>query len=449
VALGLSVLTGLLFGLAPALRATRVDLTPSLKQVSAGSVWSAARAAPVRMRLSQMLVVAQVALSLLLLVAAGLFLRTLSNLHAIELGFNRENVLLLDVNPRAAGYKRPALNRLYGDLMDRLGQIPGVRAVSMANRPLLSGSGSYALVNVPGVDPPAGATPSVKAPASPGDLPANMAGVFVVGPRFFETMQIPLISGREFQERDGAGAPQVAVVNQQFVALFGLENPVGRTLTLGRPTSQYEIVGVVGDALFLSLKEDPRPMVYVSSLIRTPEQATYLVRAAGNPLDHANTVRKVVHQIDPRLAVSNLKTQAAHINQAISREITLARLCTIFALLALVIACVGLYGTVAFSVERRTAEIGIRTALGAQRPRILWLVLRDVFLLGLAGLAVGMPAVVVGSRYVESFLFGIEPNDPLVTAIAVVVLLAAALIAGYVPARRASRIDPMVALRHE
>jgi ABC-type lipoprotein release transport system permease subunit len=224
---------------------------------------------------------------------------------------------------------------------------------------------------------------------------------------------------------------------------------VGRTLTLGRPTSQYEIVGVVGDALFLSLKEDPRPMVYVSSLIRTPEQATYLVRAAGNPLDHANTVRKVVHQIDPRLAVSNLKTQAAHINQAISREITLARLCTIFALLALVIACVGLYGTVAFSVERRTAEIGIRTALGAQRPRILWLVLRDVFLLGLAGLAVGMPAVVVGSRYVESFLFGIEPNDPLVTAIAVVVLLAAALIAGYVPARRASRIDPMVALRHE
>ena len=285
VALGLSVLTGLLFGLAPALRATRVDLTPSLKQASAGSVSSAARSAPIRMRLSQMLVAAQVALSLLLLVAAGLFVRTLSNLHAVELGFNRENVLLFDVNPRAAGYERPALNRLYSDLLDRLGQIPGVRAVSMANRPLLSGSGSYALVSVPGVDPPAGATPSVKAPASPGDLPANMAGVFVVGPRFFETMLIPLISGRELQERDGARAPQVAVINQRFATVFGVENPVGRTLTLGGPTNQYEIVGVVGDALFLSLKEDPRPMVYLSSLSRTPEQATYLVRAAGNPLE--------------------------------------------------------------------------------------------------------------------------------------------------------------------
>jgi predicted permease len=385
----------------------------------------------------------------LLLVAAGLFVRTLSNLHAVELGFNRENVLLFNLNPRAAGYERPTLNRLYSDLLDRLAQVPGVRAVSMANRPLLSGSGSYALVNVPGVDPPVGATPSVKAPAGPGDLPANMAGVFVVGPRFFETMQIPLISGREFQERDGPGAPQVVVVNQQFAALFGLENPVGHTLTLGRSTNQYQIVGVVGDALFLSLKENPRPMVYLSSLNRTPEQATYLVRAAGNPLDHTNTVREVVRQIDPRLAVSGLKTQAAHIDQAISQELTLTRLCTIFALLAFLIACVGLYGTVAFNVERRTGEIGIRAALGAQRTRILWFVLRDVFLLVLAGLGVGVPAAVVGSRYIESFLFGIRPNDPLVPAIAVAVLLAAALIAGYMPARRASRIDPMVALRHE
>jgi len=160
-------------------------------------------------------------------------------------------------------------------------------------------------------------------------------------------------------------------------------------------------------------------------------------------------VREVVRQIDPRLAMSNLKTQAAHIDQAISQEITLARLCTIFAILALVIACVGLYGTVAFSIERRTGEIGVRVALGAQRTGIAWLVLRDVFKLGLVGLAIGVPVAVAGSRYVESFLFGIEPNDPLVIAMAVVALLAAALIAGYVPARRASRIDPMVALRHE
>ena len=180
-----------------------------------------------------------------------------------------------------------------------------------------------------------------------------------------------------------------------------------------------------------------------------PDQMTYEVRAAGNPLGLANTVRQIVRQIDSRIAVSDLKTQAAHIDEAISQEIALARLCTVFALLALVIACVGLYGTVAFNVTRRTGEIGIRMALGAQRAGIIWLVLRSVLTLELLGLAIGIPVVLAGSRYVESLLFGIKPNDPMALTAGVAVLFTAGLVASYVPARRASSIDPMVAVRHE
>ena len=180
-----------------------------------------------------------------------------------------------------------------------------------------------------------------------------------------------------------------------------------------------------------------------------PDQMTFEVRAAGNPLGLANTVRQIVRQVDSRIAVSDLKTQAAHIDEAISQEIALARLCTVFALLALVIACVGLYGTVAFTVTRRTGEIGIRMALGAQRAAIVWLVLRSVLTLEVLGLAIGIPIVLAGSRYVESLLFGIKPNDPMALTAGVAVLLTAGLVASYVPARRASSIDPMVAVRHE
>jgi predicted permease len=435
VTFALSVFTGLLFGLAPAIRATRVDVMPGLKQSSAGTVSPTARPTVARISPSQMLVAAQIALSLLLLVGAGLFGRTLSNLQSIELGFNRENVLLFTINPQAAGYERPALSRLYLELRDRLSQIPGVRAVSMSNRPLLSGFGGLAPVTAPG------ATPASETG------PPSRVGLFSVGPGFFQTMQIPLVMGRELDERDGAGSPPVAVINQRLARTFGLGNPIDRTLILGEKA--YRIVGVVGDALFLSVKEEHGPMLYLPSLSRPPREATYEVRAAGNPLDHANTVREVVRQFDPRLAVSGLKTQAAHIDQAINQEITLARLCMVFAALALVMACAGLYGTVAYNVTRRTGEIGVRIALGAQRMQIAWLVLREVFALGIVGLGIGLPAALAGSRYLESFLFETEPNDPLVLAVAVTILLVAALTAGYVPARRAARIEPTRALRHE
>ena len=439
VTIALSVLTGVLFGLAPAIHATRADVMQALKDVRATISSRGIRPALARLSHARILVATQMALLLLLLLAAGLFTRTLANLRSIELGFDRENVLLFSINPQAVGYEGAALNRLYVELRERLSNIPGIRSVSLSSRPLLSGSGTLALVSVPGATEPA---------VGRMGGPPNRAGLFRVGPAFFKTMRIPLIAGREFDERDGAGASRVAVVNQRFARVFGLDNAVGRTLNLRNST--FEVVGVVGDALFLSLKETSQPMVYLPMLSGQPlGTVTYEVLTAGNPLDFATPLRQIVWQMDSRLAVSDLKTQAAHIDQTISQEIALSRVCTLFAALALMIACVGMYGTVALNVARRTSEIGIRMALGAQPTSIIWLVLREVFALGLVGAAIGVPVALVGSRFVQSFLFGIRPNDPLTILIAVMVLFAAAFVAGYVPAQRASRIDPMVALRHE
>jgi predicted permease len=380
-----------------------------------------------------------------LLVAAGLFAGTLSNLHAIETGFSREDVLLFTLRARAAGYEGPALTRVYEDLRGRLQQLPGVLNVSLSSRALPAGGGTTTRVTLVGTPEPASAAQQPN------------AGLLSVGPAFFETLQIPLIAGREFDERDAAGATPVAIINQKLASGLNVPNPVGRRIGLGvnsfkvtEERNSYEIVGVVGDALFLKLKEEQRPMVYFPYLQGSgPASMTYEVRSAGNPLGLASTIRQIVRQIDSRLAVSDVKTQAVHIDQEISQEITLARLCTWFAVLALIIACVGLYGTVAFNVSQRISEIGVRLALGAQRAGIVWLVLRSVLTLELVGLAIGVPAVLVGSHYLESLLFGIKPNDPVVVAAGILILLTAGLVASYVPARRASSVDPMVALRNE
>jgi macrolide transport system ATP-binding/permease protein len=440
VTLVLSVLTGVVFGLAPALQATRADVMPALKAVRAGTHTEASRRSG-RAGLSQGLVVAQIGLSLVLLVAAGLFGSTLSNLHAIELGFNRDNVLLFTIKPDAAGYERAALNRLYLDLRERLRGLPGVQAVSLSDRPLPAGGGTVSIVTAVGVPPPPPRPPGTRAP--------NAAGLFDVGPDFFTTMEIPLRAGREFTDRDVRGTFPVAVINQKLANVLQLQDLIGSRIQVG-PRDTFEIIGVVGDALFLGLKDDARPMVYLPTLQgRESGRMTYEVRATGNPARLGHSVREIVRQMDPRVAVFDLKTQAVHIDQAISQEIALARLCTGFAVLALIIACVGLYGTVAFNVTRRTSEIGIRMALGAQRTGILWLFLASVFRLELIGLAVGIPIALAGSRYVESLLFGIRPTDPASIAAAVVILLAAGLTACLVPARRATLVDPVVALRSE
>jgi predicted permease len=437
VTAALSVATGLVFGLAPALQATRIDIAPVLKDARLGQTASSPR----RLGLGPLLVGAQVALSLLLLVAAGLFGRTLANLHAINIGFNPDRVLLFSLRPGSAGYAPEARTPFFEDLRQRLAVMPGVDSVSLSTQPFPMGGGTTAAMTVDGVSPAADAT---------GRTP--QAVLATVGPDFFRTMQIPIEAGRDMTAADRAGARRVAVVNHQFLRAFGLTSAVGHTVSgPSRREESWEIVGVVDDSVAFALKEEDRwPILYTSYLqLSSPGQMTYAVRTAGNPLDLAAPVRDLVRQIDRRLAVHEMQTERVHINEAISREITLARLGSLLAVVALVIASVGLYGTVAFNVTRRTNEIGIRMALGAQAGRIVSMVVSDVLLVALGGLAVGLGLALVGSRYVTSLLYGIQPNDPVSIILAVSVLLASGLVAAFGPARRASQIDPMSAVRHE
>jgi len=433
-AAAVSLLAGVLFGLAPAMQSTRVDVIPALKETRAGQ--TGARHSFWRFSLSDVLVAGQIAISLLMLVAAGIFVKTLSNLQSVELGFNRENVLLFELNARQAGHKAPEISAFYGDLRKRLSEIPGVRNVSFSNRFLITAGYGHP-VSVPG------------APSNP----ANR--LLAVGPAFFTTMQIPILAGREIQESDRRGSPAVAVINERFAkANFGGRNPLGQHLTLwkGKEAARdMEVIGVSKDARYGGLKREIPPVAYIAydQGYPEPDRMVYELRTAGDPLTYVNSVREIVHQADSRVPVAKLKTQVADIDETINQEIVFARLCTGFAILGLTIACVGLYGTVAYNVARRTGEIGIRMALGAQRSAMVWMILRNVLVLAAVGLAISVPAALATSKLVESFVFGMKPNDPMALTLAVVILLAAALLAGYAPARRASRIDPMIAVRHE
>jgi predicted permease len=428
----LALLSGVLFGLAPALQATRVDVMPALKETRAA--WARASS---RISLSNALVVFQVAISLLLLVAAGLFVRTLSNLESIEIGFSRESVLLFQLDARKAGH--PDAEMFYGDLRNRLSAIPGVQSVTLSNESLI-GAGSGLPIEVAGAQP----------------APDNR--YLTVGPGFFRTMRIPILAGRDIEERDKSGSPGVAVINEVFAkANFADRNPLGRHLILrkgekGEPFARdMEIVGVSKNARYGGLTRDIPPVVYMPYDQGYPHarEMVFALRTSGDPLLYANTVREVVRQADPRVPVSAVRTLSADIDSTINQEITFAELCSGFAILALLIACVGLYGTVSYNVARRTPEIGIRMALGAQRGGVVRMVLREVCILAAVALAISLPTALAASKLVESFLYGMKHNDPLALAVAVATLLSAALLAGYFPARKASRIDPMIALRHE
>jgi predicted permease len=276
-----------------------------------------------------------------------------------------------------------------------------------------------------------------------------------IGADFFATMQVPILSGRAIDERDRPGAPMVAVVNEAFARMsFGDRNPLGQHLSVQHvcPKCDIEIVGVSANTLYGRLKGKVEPTVYLPFAQGAwgPVQGmVYELRTAGNPLNYVHAVRDLVQRADQRLPLADVKTQGAWIDQAMNQEITFAHLCTAFAILALAIACVGLYGTMSYKVARRTGEIGMRMALGAQRGRVVWMILREVVLLAAVGLAIGVPAALAASRLVESFLFGMKSNDLLTLIGSVVTLVIAAILAGYLPARNASRIDPMVALRHE
>ena len=449
VTLVVSLACGVLFGLAPALQATRPARSSSstrsprsalmerLKDRSVSDSGGRLRAG--RPSLTQVLVVAQIATSLLLLVAAGLFVRTLSNLQSISLGFNRDNLLIFELNAPQAGYPKSQVAKFYADVRQRLSEIPGVREVTLSHASLIRAARSH--------------------PVTVNGQQTQGTRVLWTGPRFFTTMQIPILRGREITESDRQGSLTVAVVSELFARTnFADADPIGRRLQIGGSVSvagvplTLEVVGVAANARYGGLKGDIPPVVYVpytqlpSSQL---EQMTYVMRTETNPLQHAAAVRQTLHQVDGRVPVANLKTQAADIDQTINQEIVFARLCSAFAILALTIACVGLYATMAYAVARRTSEIGLRLALGAGRGAVTWMMLRDVCLLAAVGLVIGVSAALPASRLIESFLFATKPNDPRTVAVASTILLLSALTAGYGPARRAARVDPIVALRHE
>ena len=443
----LTVMTGLLFGLAPALQATSVDPMAVLKESRTGGprfrAWSG-------FSLGRMLVVSQMAICLLLLVGAGLFVRTLSNLQSLDVGFERENILLFKVNARQAGHRDPEILSFYSDLEKRLAAIPGVRSASMANSPLI-GEGAWGWPVVP-----LGKERPEKAPSGHGSGSARTATrVLGTGSGFFSTMHIPLLAGREFDERDRMGAP-VAIVNEAWVkANLEGRNPVGQRVTsfgLREKPQEMEVIGLARNARYDDLTGEFPAVVYVpfgQNLDVPVDEMTFFLRTVGNPLGYASAVREIVHDADARIPVTGLSTQVTQIEREMTPQMLFARLCTAFAMLALTIACVGLYGTTSYAVARRMGEIGIRMALGAQRGTVVWMVLRDVLVLAFLGLAISLPVALGASKFVESLLFGVKPGDPWAMMAAMAILLSAALVAGYLPARKASRIDPMTAVRHE
>lgn len=437
VAAGLSLLTGLLFGMAPALQSTDLNLAETLKETTSGQAHLRTSSWPVSA--TQLLVVGQIAISLLMLVAAGLLVRTLSNLQSLNLGFNQHNLLLFEVNARQSGHQDADISEFYENLRQSLAAVPGVRSATLTRDSLIQGESSMPI-------------------GLPGQRPRDDTRFAMIGPDFISTMQIQLVAGRGIEQRDRPGSQPVAVVNEEFARrnLPG-RNPVGQHLMMWKDDEQKNlardmvIVGVVRNAAYGGLRKEALPVVYFAynQGYPQPNEMRFVLRTAGDPTAFGNAVREAVHKADPRLPVSEMQTQKAEIAESLQQEIMLAELCSAFAILALVIASVGLYGTISYTVARRTGEIGIRMALGARRGPVVWMVLRDVCVLAGVGLAISIPVALGTSRFIESFLFGMKPNDPLALTGAVLILLGAAVVAGSVPARRAAFIDPMTALRHE
>jgi predicted permease len=426
------LLTGMLFGFAPALRATRVDLTPALKE-NAGSMSGGSR--PL---LSKALIVAQVAMSLLLLIGAGLFVGTLRNLQGVDIGFNRDNLLLFRVDPRLSGYRADQMADLYQQIIGRIEAVPGVRAATISRHPLLSGSSRTSGIHVQG---------NTRQPNEDDYVYVNL-----VAANFFETMEMPILLGRGPGPRDDARAPKVAVINQTMARkYFGEQSPIGRRFGLGGPetSGQIEIVGVARDAKYTDLRRETPPTVYTPYQQESPGQVNFAVRTADDPEALATSVREAVREVDENLPLFGVKTQSQQADESLAQERLFATLSSFFGLLALLLASIGLYGVMSYSVTRRTNEIGIRMALGAQRRDVIRLVLRETLLLVLIGLLIGLGTSLATTRLISSLLFGLTPNDPVTIALAALLLIAVATVAGYLPARRGSRVDPMVALRHE
>ena len=433
---GVSIVAGLLFGLIPALQASRANLSSAMKEKTR------TRSGFMRLSLSSLMVVMQVGLSMVLLTGAGLFARSLIKLQNEDVGFDRNNVLLLGIDPRLAGYKPNQLATLYQQVVERLSSLPQVRNVSMATYAPMSGTSRTSSIEITGY---------TKQPDE--DL---VVQDILAGPKYAETLGMPLLRGREIEVRDTVAAPRIAVVNSTFAErYFKDQNPIGRTFTFDDDTdggATIEIVGVVGDIKSDDAREKPEATVY-RPILQIPEQGAFSctihIRTLSDPTPLTPQVRQMINQIDDKLPIFGVTTLNEQLRDNLNQERLIAQLVSFFGALALMLACIGLYGVMAHGVARRTSEIGIRMALGARGGNIAWMILRETLYLVLAGLVLGVPAALIGARLISTQLFGLSPTDPLTLIGAAIVLAMVAMLAGYLPARRASRINPLNALRYE
>jgi predicted permease len=437
-----ALLAAILFGLVPAWRATRADLTPTLKG-------GAPAGGSARMGLGKTLVVAQVALSLTLLIGAGLFVRSLAKLKGLDAGFKPENVLLVSTDPRLIGYQGKQVSALYQRLLERFKTIPGVRSATLTRSGLLS-EGRMANLGALHIQGRPARPLESFGKTSQFDLPFDCR----VGPEFFETVGMTILRGRSFTAQDftaqaDENAPKNTVISETFARhYFGATDPLGQRFGFSAGKSdEFEIVGVVKDAKHNSLREPSPRAFYVPDFSR--RDTTFQLRAVTDPTGLIAAVRQAAREVDANLPLYNIKTLATQVDESLAQERLISVVSSVFGLLSLLLASIGLYGIMAYAVSQRTRELGIRMALGARRSLVLLMVLRQGMTLVLLGIGLGLAVSLSGSRIVASQLFGITATDPLTFVGAPILLLTVALVACCAPARRATKVDPLIALRQE
>jgi predicted permease len=429
----LTIFTALLFGMTPAIRATRLDLNGSLKQ-------GRGIAAPAsRISLARALIVAQIALSLVLLAGASLFLRSLVNLTKVDTGFNKQNVLVFSLDEYSAGLPEDArLVNLQQQIEDRVQTLPGVHAASFSMFTFNQGEWSTD-VTVQGIP---------RTPKNSQDVLNN-----VVGNGFFSTMSLPIVAGRGFGSTDRIDSPKVAVVNQTMAQMFFPDSsPIGRHFGFGDDPSHsgdIEIVGVVKNAKYVGLQEDPEAAIYFPYSQRVQYFGNFSVRYSGEAGQMIPAVRRAIAEVNPNVLVGSISSLSEQVEESTSNRRLIAKLSSFFGVLASFLVCIGIYGLLSYAVARRTSEIGIRMALGAKRSNVLWLILREILVLVAVGIAIGVPLALEGNHLVSKLLYGLSPADPASLFTSIAMLVAVALIAGYLPARKASLVEPTVALRCE
>lgn len=433
-ALVISIACGVFFGLAPALSATSMGLAPMLKQRGTATSFSGKR-----FRFSKILVAAQVALCVLLLVTSGLLVRTLDRLQKVDLGFNKEQLVTFAVRPGMNGYKDPVVLSYYDELSRRLSALPGVRSTTYSQYGPIGDGISSSIAIVPGHTTPNDGAKYYR---------------HVVGNGYFRSLQIPVLIGRDLGEQDTTTSKHVVVISEAAVKqIFHGDNPIGRLMIMGpkKAPNVCEVVGVVRDVRYANIRDDVEPTVYfpLAQLQFVPQKVSYLVRAEGDPKVLFRDIAESALALNPNVPIVDLKTEDVVVSRNLFMEQTFALLSSAFAAVGLLLACIGLYGTIAYTVAQRTNEFGVRMALGARREIIVQMVLREALLVVGMGLALGLPSAWLATGVLKAQLYGLSPHDALTIVFSTILVLLVTIAAGFIPARRASQIEPMVALRYE